>query len=160
MWRTFGLAIGIFVFSVTAALVIGNDSKVSVIVPVAEVAGVLAALAMIRTLQVKAFTSIQLAPTLSAIAAQGRGILDDLYLRPDAAGESPAAPLPPLRRAVTWPGRQAICSKSTCPGCSLPPPEELSSCSAPASATRSRKAPWSPTCMAARPTTQRSWARW
>jgi uncharacterized membrane protein len=108
VWRTFGLAIGIFVFSVTAALVIGNDPKVSVIVPVAEVAGVLAALAMIRTLQVKAFASIQLAPTLSAIATQGRAILDDLYPRPGTADPNRAAPLPPLRRTITWPNRQAI----------------------------------------------------
>jgi uncharacterized membrane protein len=108
VWRTFGLAVGVFVFSVTAALVIGNDPKVSVIVPAAEVAGVLAALALIRTLQVKAFASIQLAPTLSAIAAHGRSILDDLYPRPDPEGRPPAAPLPPLRRAVTWPHRQAI----------------------------------------------------
>jgi uncharacterized membrane protein len=99
VWRTFGLAVGVFVFSVTAALVIGNNSEVSVIVPAAEVAGVLAAIALIRTLQVKAFASIQLAPTLSAIAAQGRGILDDLYLRPGLDGRLPAAPLPPLRRA-------------------------------------------------------------
>jgi hypothetical protein len=35
-----------------------------------------------RVLQVKAFTSIQLAPTLAAIAAEGRAILDDLYRRP------------------------------------------------------------------------------
>jgi uncharacterized membrane protein len=108
VWRTFGLAVGVFVFSVTAALVIGNDPKVSVIVPAAEVAGVLAALALIRALQVKAFASIQLAPTLSAIAAQGRGILDDLYPRSSPDGRHPAAPLPPLRRAVTWPHRQAI----------------------------------------------------
>jgi uncharacterized membrane protein len=108
VWRTFGLAVGVFVFSVTAALVIGNDQEVSVIVPAAEVAAVLAALAMIRALQVKAFASIQLAPTLSAIAAQGRGILDDLYPRPGPAGRPPAAPLPPLHRAVTWPHRQAI----------------------------------------------------
>jgi uncharacterized membrane protein len=107
VWRTFGLAVGVFVFSVTAALVIGNDSKVTVIVPAAEVAGVLAALAMIRTLQVKAFASIQLAPTLSAIADQGRGILDDLYPRPGPGDKSPAT-LPPLRRTVTWPHRQAI----------------------------------------------------
>src|SRR5580658_7489851 len=107
VWRTFGFAVGVFVFSVTAALVIGNDPQVSVIVPAAEIAGVLAALALIRTLQVKAFASIQLAPTLSAIATQGRGILDDLYPRPGPAGSSPA-PLPPLRRAVTWPHRQAI----------------------------------------------------
>ena len=108
VWRTFGLAIGVFVFSVTAALVIGNDPKVSVIVPITEVVAVLAALALIRTLQVKAFASIQLAPTLSAIAAQGRAILDDLYPRPGTDGRPPAAPLPPLRRAVTWPSRQAI----------------------------------------------------
>jgi uncharacterized membrane protein len=108
VWRTFGLAVGVFVFSVTAALVIGNDPEVSVIVPAAEVAGVLAALAMIRALQVKAFASIQLAPTLSAIAAQGRRIVDDLYPRPAPDGRNPAAPLPPLCRAVTWPHRQAI----------------------------------------------------
>jgi len=108
VWRTFGLAVGVFVFSVTAALVIGNDPEVSVIVPAAEVAGVLAALALIRALQVKAFASIQLAPTLSAIAARGRGILDDLYPRPAPDGQPPGAPLPPLRRAITWPHRQAI----------------------------------------------------
>jgi len=108
VWRTFGLAVGVFVFSVTAALVIGNDPEVSVIVPAAEVAGVLAALALIRILQVKAFASIQLAPTLSAIATRGREILDDLYPRPCPAGRPPAAPLPPLRRTVTWPHRQAI----------------------------------------------------
>jgi uncharacterized membrane protein len=108
VWRTFGLAVGVFVYSVTAALVIGNDPEVSVIVPATEVIAVLAALALIRTLQVKAFTSIQLAPTLSALAAHGRGILDDLYPRSSPAGRPPATPLPPLRRAVTWPGRQAI----------------------------------------------------
>ena len=114
VWRTFGLAIGVFVFSVTAALVIGNDPTVSVIVPVAEVVAVLAALAMIRTLQVKAFASVQLAPTLSAIVAQGRGILDDLYPGPGSADRSPVA-LPPLRRAVTWPGRQAILQQLNLP---------------------------------------------
>src|SRR5580692_7705129 len=108
VWRTFGLAVGVFVFSVTSALVIGNDPEVSVIVPAVEVIAVLAAVALIRALQVKAFASIQLAPTLSAIAARGRGILDDLYPQPGPSGRDRAAPLPPLRRAVTWPRRQAI----------------------------------------------------
>ena len=36
VWRTFGFAIGVFVFSVTAALAVGNDPRVSVIVPLAE----------------------------------------------------------------------------------------------------------------------------
>ena len=106
VWRTFGFAIGVFVFSVTTALVIGDQTKVSVIVPAAEVVAVLAALAMIRSLQVKAFASIQLAPTLAAIAGQGRAILDDLYQRPRPANRRTAAPLPPRRRTVTWPNRQ------------------------------------------------------
>jgi uncharacterized membrane protein len=107
VWRTFGLAIGVFVFSVTAALVIGDQQEVSVIVPAAEVVAVLAALAMIRALQVKAFASIQLAPTLSAIATLGSGVLNDLYPRSGAAAQHPASTLPPLRRAVAWPHRQA-----------------------------------------------------
>ena len=108
VWRTFAFAIGVFVFSVTTTLVIGDQQKVSVIVPAAEVIAVLAALALIRSLQVKAFASIQLAPTLSAIAAQGRGIIDDLYRRPCAPARPPRAPMPPRRRAVLWPHRQAI----------------------------------------------------
>jgi uncharacterized membrane protein len=107
VWRTFGLAVGVFVFSVTAALVIGNDPQVSVIVPAMEVAAVLLTVALMRVLQVRAFTSIQLAPALAAIAAEGRAILDDLYRRPWAAGPRPAAVLPPLRRAVIWPHGQA-----------------------------------------------------
>ena len=63
---------------------------------------------MIRALQVKAFTSIQLAPTLSAIAAEGRGILDDLYLRPAGPGPSCRGALPPLHRTITSPHQQAI----------------------------------------------------
>ena len=108
VWRTFGLAIGIFVFSVTAALAIGNDPDVSVVLPAVEVVAVLVAIAMIRTLQVKAFASIQLAPTLSAIAARGRAVIDDLYRQPCTSDRQPAPQLPPLHRTVTWPGRQAV----------------------------------------------------
>ncbi len=108
VWRTFGLAIGVFVFSVTAALAIGNDPKVPVIVPVAEVVAVLVTLALIRTLQVRAFASIQLAPTLSAIAAQGRVVIDELYRHPAGSDRRPASQLPPLTQTVTWPRRQAI----------------------------------------------------
>src|ERR1700683_3623990 len=53
VWRTFAVAVGVFVFSVTSALVIGNDPKVSVIVPVVEVAVVLFTVALMRTLQVR-----------------------------------------------------------------------------------------------------------
>ena len=107
VWRTFGFAVGVFVYSVTATLAIGDRQKVSVIVPAAEVVAVLAAVALIRTLQVKAFESIQLAPTLAAIAGEGRSIIDDLYRRPYMPGGRPSVSLPPLRRTVAWSRRQA-----------------------------------------------------
>ncbi len=108
VWRTFGLAIGVFVFSVTAALAIGNDPQVSVIVPAAEVVAVLVTLALIRTVVVKAFASVQLAPALSAIATRGRVTIDELYRHPHTSDRQPAPRLPPLTRTVTWPHRQAI----------------------------------------------------
>ena len=55
VWRTFGVALGVFVFSVTSALVIANDQQVSVVVPAVEVAAVLLTIALMRVLQVRAF---------------------------------------------------------------------------------------------------------
>ncbi|MGO9782261.1 MAG: DUF2254 family protein [Streptosporangiaceae bacterium] len=107
VWRTFGVALGVFVFSVTSALVIADDQRVSVVVPAVEVAAVLLTVALMRVLQVRAFTSIQLAPTLAAIAAEGRGIVDDLYSQPCPLGPPSARVLPPLHRAVAWPYGQA-----------------------------------------------------
>jgi uncharacterized membrane protein len=107
VWRTFGFAVGVFVYSVTATLAIGDRQKVSVIVPAVEVVAVLAAVALIRTLQVKAFESIQLAPTLAAIAGEGCSIIDDLYPGPYIPGGRAAASLPRLCRTVAWPRRQA-----------------------------------------------------
>jgi uncharacterized membrane protein len=108
VWRTYGLAIGIFVFSLTAMLAIGNHPEVSVILPITAGVAVLAVIALIRAVLVKAFASIQLAPVLSAIAAQGRVVIDDLYRRPSISDRQPAPRLPPLHRTVTWPGQQAV----------------------------------------------------
>ena len=115
VWRTFGVAVGVFVFSVTAALAVSNDQQVSVIVPAAEVAGVLLAVALMRVLQVRAFTSIQLAPTLAAIAAEGHGILDDLYRKSWAPGPRAATVLPPLRHVVAWRSGQATLQQLNLP---------------------------------------------
>jgi hypothetical protein len=156
VWRTFGLAVGVFVFSVTAALVIGNDAEVPVIVPAAEVAGVLAAIVLIRALQVKAFASIQLAPTLSAIAAAAAA--SSMSCTPGPA-RTAALPPPTCRRcAGPSSGRtgRPSCSNLTRAGSPLPP-AALSSSSVPVSATRSRRARWSPACTAAMPATRRSW---
>ncbi len=108
VWRSFGLAIGVWVFSVTAALAIGNDPKVSIVVPAVEVVAALVTLAVVRTVVVRAFSSIQLAPALSAIAAQGRNTIDDLYYLARTGDPSPPVQLPPLVRTVRWPHPQAI----------------------------------------------------
>ena len=121
VWRTFAFAVGVFVFSVTTALVIGDQQKVSVIVPAAEVVALLAAIALIRTLQVKAFASIQLAPTLAAIASQGRGIIDDLYRRPCPAGRSRLPRCRPGTGRSCGRTARPSCSNSTWAGCCAPP---------------------------------------
>ncbi len=128
VWRTFGFAVGVFVYSVTATLAIGDRQKVSVVVPAAEVAAVLAAVALIRTLQVKAFQSIQLAPTLAAIAEQGRSVIDDLYRWPYTTGGVP--PLRCRRCAGPWHGHagRRLCSSSTCACCSVPLAARSSCC--------------------------------
>ena len=106
VWRAFAYAIGLFVFCFTAAFAIGNDQKVSVIVPVLALVLVVGALAFMRVLQTRAFVSMLLAPTLSAITERGREILDGLY------PPIPAAPLPvdlpSANRTVTWAGRPAV----------------------------------------------------
>ena len=121
VWRTFGFAVGVFVLSVTTALVIGDQQKVSVIVPAAEVVAVLAALALIRTLQTKAFASIQLAPTWRP--SPGRAAASSTTYTPGRTRQN-GHRLPRCRRSTGRScGRTArrSCSDSTCGGCSPPP---------------------------------------
>jgi uncharacterized membrane protein len=108
VWRTYGLVLGIFVFCLTAAVAIGNAPTVSIILPIVEAVTVLAAVALIRVLLIRAFASIQLAPMLAAIAGRGRTVIDDLYPTPYTAGTPAGEQLPPLRRTITWPHRQAV----------------------------------------------------
>jgi uncharacterized membrane protein len=107
VWRTFAFALSLVVFCVTAALAIGNRSKVSAAVPVAAGILLLVMLALLRTLQLQAFAAIQLAPVLASITERGRGILDSLYaLAADSAAAT--APLRPLSSTVTWPNPSAV----------------------------------------------------
>ncbi len=107
VWRAFAYAIGLFVFCFTAAFAIGNDKTVSVVVPALALILVVAALALIRLLQTRAFVSMLLAPTLTAITERGREILDGLY--PATPGDRPKSlELPPLNCTVTWPDPPAV----------------------------------------------------
>ena len=87
IWRAFALALGLFAYSLTAALTISPDEPVSAAVPAVALLVLLGTLAVMRSLQVRAFESLQLAPTLAAIAARGRNVLARAY--PTPYGGSP-----------------------------------------------------------------------
>ena len=108
VWRTFALAVLVFMYSATAAVVVGDEENVSVVVPAVEILAVLTTLGFMRSLQVRAFAAIQLAPVLADIAGHGHDIIDDLYPGPYKPGGPAAAPLPPRRRAILWPNREQV----------------------------------------------------
>jgi uncharacterized membrane protein len=112
VWRTFAITIGVFVFCITAGLVSAKPGRVSVLVPVTAVVATLAAFAMIRALQTKAFLSLQLGEVLAAIAARGRAVIDDLYRDQysEEADASPPTAIAPasVRRTVTWSGPPGV----------------------------------------------------
>ena len=62
-----------------ATLSIGDRTHVSVIVPVVSLVVALVVIGLMRRLQVKAFDSMQLNATLSAISGAGREVIDNVY---------------------------------------------------------------------------------
>ena len=112
VWRTFAFAIGVFVYCATAALASADQSRVSVLVPGAAIVGVLAAVALIRQLQIRAFLSLQLAYVLEAVTTEGHAVIEDVYpvraTDPDNVTGPLSAQPTPLRRTVAWSGRSGI----------------------------------------------------
>ena len=113
VWRAFAYYVGVVVYSLTAALVIGRDEEVSGVVPFTAFLGVLIAIILYRTLQGAAFKSVQLASTLSQIADRGRQVIDGLYTAPVRAGQgssagAPAAPPGQGTREIRWPHHSAV----------------------------------------------------
>ncbi len=121
VWRTFGLAVGVFVFSVTSALAIGNKPEVSVIVPDCGGSSLCSlAVALMRGPAGEGLhVTSSWVSTLAAIAAEGHGILDDRYRR--AVGAWTRPPRRYCRRCTASScGRtgRPPCSNLTCPACS------------------------------------------
>lgn len=115
VWRAFAFYAGVVVYSFTAALVIARDEKVSGVVPFAAFLGMLISVAMYRSLQAAAFTSIQLGPVLSQVAHRGRQVIDGLYTAPARAERDtishhiPATSLAGQgAREIGWPYQSAV----------------------------------------------------
>ncbi|MCD2109092.1 DUF2254 domain-containing protein [Rhodococcus erythropolis] len=100
VWRTFAFAIGQSVFDITAALAISSETDVSVVVPGLAVLALLATLTLIRLLQLRAFSAIQLAPVLASISSRGRAVFESVY--PDTDRELPPLPTLPVITTIEW----------------------------------------------------------
>jgi uncharacterized membrane protein len=110
VWHAFSYFTSVIVFTFVAALAIGKDDQTTLLLPAAVIVMVLVALAVFRNLQSAAFTSIQLAATLTAVTRRGRQVLDGVY--PDPLGAStepeqsaPSGVRPTDGREVLWPSR-------------------------------------------------------
>jgi len=102
VWRAFSYFLGLLVWAATAALASSSHDRVSLGVPVVGVLGVLVALGVFRRLQVAAFSSIQLAPTLRDIRDHGRAVIDALYTEPYEADLDDAERLSEPRAEIRW----------------------------------------------------------
>lgn len=112
VWRAFAFTVGVFVFSITSGLAIGaRRTTVSTLVPGTAMVLTLVALALMRTLQTRAFHSIQLGHSLTAIATRAHRLFDALYVRPYDPDTATATAPPPPGAAVTavhWSGPAVV----------------------------------------------------
>ncbi|NTW41469.1 MAG: DUF2254 domain-containing protein [Cellulomonadaceae bacterium] len=102
VWRSFSYFVGLFVWSATATMTMREQDRVSVLVPIAAVVGVLAALLVFRRLETAAFSSIQLAPTLRDIREHARPVIEALYWQTYEDEPDAPTPLPDVRTALRW----------------------------------------------------------
>jgi uncharacterized membrane protein len=101
VWHAFGFFMGVFVYTLTAAIVVTNRSEASLYLGLLTIVLLLAVMALARALQTNALRSVQLAPTLRSIAIRGAAVIDALYQGPFARG-TPDLPLPPVDEEVRW----------------------------------------------------------
>ena len=92
VWRAFAFYTAVVVYSLTAALVIGQDEKTSAVVPIVAFVAILAAIVVYRRLQMGAFKSIQLASVLAQITRRGREVIDGLYVANAPVSDPIASP--------------------------------------------------------------------
>jgi uncharacterized membrane protein len=79
VWHAFAFYTGVLVFAFVAALSTSGDDRMTGLVPIVTIVLLLVAIALFRSLQMRAFSSIQLASTLAQVTQRGRQVLDGVY---------------------------------------------------------------------------------
>ena len=105
VWHAFAFYTGVLVFAFVAALSTSGDDRMTGLVPIVTIVLLLVAIALFRSLQMRAFSSIQLASTLAQVTQRGRQVLDGVYPDkplPEAGGTGDPRALPDGRRDVIW----------------------------------------------------------
>jgi uncharacterized membrane protein len=108
LYRTYALALGLFTFSMSAFLLMGDDdTQVTVALPLFAFFAALTILALSRRVYAKAFASLQMNSTLDTLQSNGRRVIEDLYSDRPAPETSRSQPLAPAGgRPVLWPRPQ------------------------------------------------------
>jgi len=105
VWHAFAFYTGVLVFAFVAALSTSGDDRMTGLVPIVTIVLLLVAIALFRSLQMRAFSSIQLASTLAQVTQRGRQILDGVYpdkSLPEAGTAHGPRALPNGARDVIW----------------------------------------------------------
>jgi uncharacterized membrane protein len=111
VWHAFGFYTGVVVFAFVAAFGTTGVDRVTGLIPIFTIVLLLASIAIFRELQMRAFSSIQLASTLAQVMQRGREVLDGVYPdRPATKGvvDKYPRPLPEGRREIIWTGTPGV----------------------------------------------------
>lgn len=111
VWHAFSFYTGVLVYSFVAALSTSGDDNMTGLVPIVTIVLLLVAIALFRSLQMRAFSSIQLASTLTQVTQRGREVLEGVYPDrplPETGDAQGPRVLPHGARDVIWPGRPGI----------------------------------------------------
>ena len=103
VWHAFGLFVGVFVYATSAALRTSKREEMSVVIPIATIMLALAAMAVARNLQMNAFRSLQIGPTVQELTHRGRAVIDQLYEQRTTELAEPPDP-PDTTADVLWRG--------------------------------------------------------
>jgi uncharacterized membrane protein len=103
IWRTYAFALGLFTFSISAFLQMGDASHVTAAVPIFAFAVTLAIAGLIRNILTKAFAFLEMNSVLDVLQRRGREVIEGLYPQRPVPGTSQSQPLAPTGgRPVLW----------------------------------------------------------